>query len=331
MNIDIAIKFGSNEIIIYRKGYGIIAKEPAYLAVEENLKKFKIKAIGKDAEKLFNSQSSSVVVYQPILNSAIENEKMAVILMSEILKKLVINKFLINKINALVAVPTGLNEEQLILLKRVLYKSGISNITFVLNSVCARNSLNIDSHAYTMVVDIGKNITDISILNDYNYAFGRMYFLGGADMDKSITTFVSDNKDLTISDNESEKIKNEVASLYPNDTYRTDFVGQDENKKFIKETISANEVRVAISNVYDAIFKFVLDILKSSSKEICADIYNNGIMFVGGSSKIAGLYEYAKEKLDLPIIIPEDPADAVILGAGKFLNKTKEFLTIKLK
>lgn len=331
MSIDIAIKFGSNEIIIYRKGFGIIAKEPAYLAIEEDLKKMKIKAIGKDAEKLFFSQSSSVVVYQPILNSAIENEKMAVILMSEILKKLVLNKFLIHKINALVAVPSGLNEEQLLLLKRVLYKSGISNVTFVYNSVCARNALEIDSHSYTMVVDIGKNITDISILNDYNFAFGRMYFLGGCDMDKSITTFVMDNKDLAITDRDSEKIKNEVASLYENDNYRTDFVGQDDKGKFVKDTISANEVRVAITNVYDAIFKFVLDILKSSSKEICTDIYNNGIMFVGGSSKISGLYEYAKNKLDLPIIIPDDPSDAVILGAGKLLNKNKDFLTLKLK
>ena len=38
-NIDLAIKFGSNEIIIYRKGIGIIAKEPAFLAVIENGKK----------------------------------------------------------------------------------------------------------------------------------------------------------------------------------------------------------------------------------------------------------------------------------------------------
>ena len=37
-NIDLAIKFGSNEIIIYRKGIGIIAKEPAFLAVIEMAK-----------------------------------------------------------------------------------------------------------------------------------------------------------------------------------------------------------------------------------------------------------------------------------------------------
>ena len=65
--------------------------------------------------------------------------------------------------------------------------------------------------------------------------------------------------------------------------------------------------------------------------EIVADIYNNGIMFVGGASKIAGLYEYAKKKLDLPIIVPEDPEDSIILGAGKLLNSGNEFLKINIK
>lgn len=53
-------------------------------------------------------------------------------------------------------------------------------------------------------------------------------------------------------------------------------------------------------------------------------------MFVGGASCIAGLYEYAKKKLDLPIIIQESPMDSVILGAGKLLSSEKKFLKINL-
>ena len=49
-NIDLAIKFGSNEISIYQKGFGIVSKEPAFLAVVENGKDIKVKAIGKQAE-----------------------------------------------------------------------------------------------------------------------------------------------------------------------------------------------------------------------------------------------------------------------------------------
>ncbi len=329
-NIDLAIKFGSNEIIIYRKGIGIIAKEPAFLAVIENGKKFKIKAIGKQAEKLFLSKSSNVTVYQPIKNSEIVNEKMAVVLISEILKNIIQDKFLLTNLTALVAVPCALNERQLITLKRVLHESGVNKLTFVQNSVCVRANLDLDPHSHIMVVDIGKYITDISVLNEFNFDFGRMYFIGGQDMDKSITTFIADNHGLEVSDLTSEAVKNEVASLYNRDLYKTEYIGIDENNKFVRQEISANEVRLAIVNVYDEIFKLIDDVLHRLPKEVSADVYNNGVVFVGGASSISGLYEYAKKKIDLPIIVPDEPMDSVILGAGKLLNSNKEFLKINI-
>lgn len=328
--VELAIKFGSNEIVVFRKGFGVIAKEPAYLAVVENGKNIKVKATGKEAEKLFHAKSSNVTVYQPIQNSEIVNEKMATILLSQILKDVVSDKFLLTGINVLVAVPCALNEQQLMLIKKVLHSAGASKISFVQNGVCARANLNIDSHSRIMVVDIGKYITDISVMNNYNFDFGRIYFIGGENMDSSLTSFIQDNYNLEVSDMTSEHIKNEIGSLYDRDMYRTEYIGIDENNKFQKRDITANEVKVAILNVYDKIFDLIKNVISNLPIEIVADIYNNGIMFVGGASKIAGLYEYAKKKLDLPIIVPEDPEDSVILGAGKILNSGNEFLKINI-
>lgn len=329
-NIDLAIKFGSNEIIIYRKGFGIIAKEPAYLAVVENGNKIKVKATGKKAEKLFFSKSSDVTVYRPIENSEIVNEKMAEILMSEIMKNVIQDKFLLSKLSALVAVPCALNEAQLLLLKKVLNVSGVNKVMFVQNSVCVRENLDIDPHSRIMIVDIGKYITDISVLNDFNFDFGRMYFIGGSNMDESITTFIMDNHALEVSDETSEAVKNEIASLYERDLYKTEYIGINGNDKFERKEISANEVRVAILNVYERIFDSIKEVLKTLPKEIAADIYSNGIVFVGGASSIPGLYEFASKHFDLPIIIPDDPINSVILGAGKLLSKNGQFLKIDL-
>ena len=328
--VELAIKFGSNEIIVFRKGYGIVTKEPAYLAVVENGKNIKVKATGKEAEKLFHSKSSNVTVYQPIVKSEIVNEKMATILLEEIIKNVIPDKFLLTNINVLVAVPCALNEKQLLIIKKVLHNVGIGKITFVQNGVCARANLELDTHARIMVVDIGKFITDISVMNDYNFDFGRMYFLGGENMDESLTSFIQDNYILEVSNMTSEAIKNEVASLYDRDLYRTEYIGIDENNKFVKREITANEVKVAIVNLYDKIFELIGEVLKELPKDIVADIYNNGVVFVGGASKISGLYEYAKQKLDLPIIVPDDPQDSVIIGAGKLLNSSNEFLKINL-
>ncbi|MBQ8615440.1 MAG: rod shape-determining protein [Clostridia bacterium] len=326
--VELAIKFGSNEIIVFRKGLGIVDKVPAYLAVVENGKNIKVKATGKEAEKLFHSKSSNVTVYQPIVNSEIVDAKMASILLGEIVKNVVANKFLLSSVNVLLAVPCALNEAQLAQIKKVLHTAGVNKITFVQNGVCARANLDIDSHARIMIVDIGKYITDISVLNDYNFDFGRMYFLGGENMDESLTSFIQDNYNLEVSNMTSEAIKNEIASLYDRDLYRAEYIGIDENNKFVKNEITASEVKVAIVNIYDKIFELINEVLKELPKDIVADIYNNGVMFVGGASQIAGLYEYAKKKLDLPIIVPDEPQDCVILGAGKLLSKDSEFIRI---
>ncbi len=330
LNVELAIKFGSNEIIVFRKGFGIVEKVPAYLAVVEDGKKIKVKAIGKEAEKLFNSKSSNVTVYQPIVKSEIVNSKMAGMLLESIMKNVIPDRFLLANVSVLVAVPCALNEQQLISIKKVLHSAGVNKITFVQNGVCARANLDVDTHARIMVVDIGKFITDISVMNDYNFDFGRMYFLGGEDMDSSITSFIQDNYSLEVSNLTSEAAKNEVASLYDRDVYRVEYIGIDENNRFVRRDITANEVKVAVVNLYDKIFDLIKDVLSNLPKDIAADVYGNGVMFVGGASKIAGLYEYAKQKLDLPIIIPDDPQDSVILGAGKLLSLGNEFLKINL-
>ncbi len=329
-NVELAIKFGSNEIIVFRRGFGIVDKVPAYLAVVESGNGFKVKAVGKEAEKLFHTKSSNIDVYQPIVKSEIINEKMATILLSEIIKNVIPDKFLLTNVSLLVAVPCALNEAQLKLIKKVLHAAGANKVTFVQNGVCARVNLDLDTHSRLMVVDIGKYLTDISVMNDYNFDFGRMYFLGGEDMDSSITSFIQDNYNLEVSNMTSEAAKNEVASLYDRDSYKTEYIGIDENNKFVRRDITASEVKVAVVNLYDKIFDLIKDVLSGLDKEIVADIYHNGVMFVGGASKISGLYEYAKQKLDLPIIIPDDPQDAVILGAGKLLNSNGDFLKITL-
>lgn len=329
-NINLAIKFGGNEIVVYRKGLGIIAKEPAYLAVVENGKSLKVKAIGRKAEKLFLSKSSQVSVYRPIVNGEVVNEKMAVLLLGEILNNVITDKFTLSHLYALVAVPCALNHRQLKLIEKVLNQAGVNKVEFVQNAVCVQTNMELDSHSHIMVVDIGKNITDISVLNSYNFSFGRVYHIGGEDMDKNISTYIADNYNLRVDLRTCENIKNEIASFYERDLNKIEYIGLDENNKYVQQEIVANEVRIAIHNVYDAIFKFIGEVMNKLPQDVSKDVFNVGVVFVGGASEIPGLYEYAKKHLDLPIIVPECPADAVIIGAGKLLSKNKEFLKIKI-
>ena len=149
-------------------------------------------------------------------------------------------------------------------------------------------------------------------------------------MDASITTYIMDNYNLEVSDLTSEAIKNEIASLYERDTFRTKFVGIDSNNSLKKESISANEIKVAIVNTYNTIIELAKEFLNTLHKEVISEVKQNGIVFVGGASKVAGLYEFAKSKLDCPVIVPDFPEDFVLNGAGRLLNRKNDFMKIDL-
>lgn len=332
MKIDLALKFGSHEIIIYRKGFGIIAKEPAYLAVTPVGKRMIVKAVGKSAEKLKATKSNNILVYQPIKNSEVVDVKLATTLIRKILEQKIVDKFTIGKISALVAVPCAMTVDQLAKLKTVLMQGGIDQVTFVQNGVCVRAyDESVDEFLNCAVVDVGKYTTDISVLNKFTFHAGRDYFVGGADMDTALQTYILDNYNLEVTLPTAEDVKSKIASLYENDMYSTEFSGLNSEKLTETKTITANEVRVAIQGVYDKIFDLLKQYLDTLPKDLSAEVYKNGVIFSGGSCKLQGMYEYASKKLDMPVISLDNPVDAVVLGLARLLDvPTKSLVKIEV-
>ena len=320
MKIELAIKFGSNEIIIYRKGCGIVARKSSYVATVKGGNK--VCAYGDEAKHLYALKTSQYDLHEPIQGINIVNTKLASQLLSNVINEAVFDN---GKIYALVAVPCALNEKKLLELKILLHSVGISKITFVQNSVCVRSNLtSANEDEPVMVVDMGKYLVDISVLTKYEFMMGRNYLIGGAEMDIALATYISDNYGVTISYEASENVKNELASMYSNDMYTTTFKGIDENSEYKCVTMRANEARVAIIGVYDKIFDLIEEVMDTLPSEILAELHKNGIVFTGGVSSINGLVEYASKRLNMPTMVVDNPKDAVILGAGKLLSLNKE-------
>ena len=324
--IELAIKFGSNEIIVFRKGLGIVSRISSYVATTKSGSK--ICAYGDDAKRLTKLKPSQYTLHEPIQGIDVTNNKLAKALLGYIITNSVLEN---GKIEALIAVPCALTEKKLLELKILLHDAGISKMTFVQNSVCVRTNLGVNEGAQVMIVDMGKYLVDISVLTKYEFITGRNYLIGGAEMDNALATYIQDNYDVTISDEEAESVKNELASMYANDMYTTTFKGIDANSEYKDVTMRANEVRVAIVGVYDKIFDLIEEVLETLPSETLAEVRKNGIVFTGGVSSINGLVEYASKRLNMPTMVVENPKDAVILGAGQLLSLNKgDYPYIKL-
>lgn len=327
MKIELAIKFGSNEIIVYRKGLGIVARKSSYVATLKS--NGKIYAYGDEAKHLCEAKSSQYDLHEPVQGINIVDMKLAKALLNNIIDDAVFENGIIS---AIVAVPCALTEKKLLELKMLLRSLGIFSITFVQNAVCVRSNLkDIDDVAEAMVVDIGKFLTDISVLTKYEFIMGRNYLIGGAEMDNALATYIQDNFNVTISLEQAQNIKNDIASMYHNDMYTCTFSAIDENNHYKDVTIRANEARVAIIGVYEKIFDLIEEVLELLPSDVFAEVRKNGIVFTGGVSSIQGLTEYATKRFSMPVRVMENPKDAVILGAGKLLSLNKgDYPYIKL-
>ena len=324
--IELAIKFGSNEIIVFRKGFGIVSRISSYVATSKN--GARIYAYGDDAKHLCKLKGSQYTLHEPIQGIDVVNVRFAKALLKYVIDNVVLE---CGVIEALVAVPCALTEKKLLELKILLNSVGVSKITFIQNAVCVRTNLKVDENAKVMVVDMGKYLVDVSVLTKYEFIAGRNYLIGGAEMDNAFATYIQDNYDVEIGQDIAETVKNELASMYHNDMYTTTFNGIDANSEYKEVTMRANEARVAIIGVYDKIFDLVQEMMETLSKDVLAQVRTNGIVFTGGVSSINGLVEYASKRFNMPAMVVENPKDAVILGAGKLLSLNKgDYPYIKL-
>ncbi len=319
MKIELAIKFGSNEIIVFRKGFGIVSRISSYVATTKSGSK--IVAYGDEAKRLCGLKYSQYTLHEPIQGIDVVDSKLAKALLDYIITGAVLEK---GKIEALVAVPCALTEKKLLELKILLHSVGIFKMTFVQNSVCVRSNLNVNESAQVMVVDMGKYLVDVSVLTKYEFITGRNYLIGGAEMDNALATYIQDNYGVEISMEDVENVKNELASMYSNDMYTNTFTGVTSQGEYQDVTMRANEARVAIVGVYDKIFDLLEEFMETLSSETLAQVRKNGIVFTGGVSSINGLVEYASKRLNMPTMVVDNPKDAVILGAGKLLSLNKE-------
>ena len=61
-------------------------------------------------------------------------------------------------------------------------------------------------------------------------------------------------------------------------------------------------------------------VLEKTPPELAADITTRGIVFTGGGSLLSGLTELIEERTGINVMVAENPADCVAIGAGKYVE-----------
>lgn len=320
MHYNYAIEIGGSFTTIYARNQGFVLKEPTLIAVETNAEGYHVKATGTEAKKLVWKTLDEVEVFNPISNGVIENFEYAQVLISTFLKKIKYKK----SSNILVLVPCGLKNEEKEAYYTLFEKFGFNEISLVPSVLCALigHGVNVLSPKANMIVDIGGATTDIAVVNLGSILKGVTLGLGGKAMDIAVSNALAMAKDgIMIGLPTAERVKNEIGSLYANDTLNMEVMGLDTATNTPKtKIIFSKDVKHVFEAFLDEIIRTINVTINTLPPEISADIIKNGVTFTGGVSQLTGLDDYLKRNISYPYTISEDAENAAMIGAGKLLS-----------
>lgn len=315
-----AIEIGGAYTCIYVKDQGLALKEPTLIAAEPSEDGYKVIAFGADAKKLVGKTKENVEIFTPSAYGENSNYQYSVILLKHFLKKV---GFRPHEDNALVIVPCGLSAREKENLLNVCESANMGYVTLIPSALCScvGEGRSIDTSKVNMVVDIGGTATDISVINMSNILKGATLGIGGRSIDASIMNYLAYSQELVIGLPTAENLKNEVGSLYSNDTLNMEVTGVDAKTKSPKTAvILSSDLKNAIEPFFKEIVRAIDTTINTLPPEIVADIINNKILIVGGCAKMQGLDDFFKKNLNYPVQISEDVENVTILGAGKLLS-----------
>ena len=175
-----------------------------------------------------------------------------------------------------------------------------------------------------MVVNIGADTTEISVLSLGGIVLSKAVKFGGNKLDEQIISAVRKKYNLVIGAKTAEYIKYELGSAIREEEHSVDVFGRHIVTGLpTKCSISSDVVYECMIDFIRQIIDAIKTILERTPPELSADIIDTGIYLTGGSSAIRSLSQLINNETELHVNISENPSECVVRGIKKIIDNPK--------
>ncbi len=314
---DIAIDLGTSTIKIYMAGKGVVLNEPAVVAID--LINDEIIAIGSKAYAMLGRTSERVSVVQPLCHGVISDYDLIQYTIQSFLKRIMDTKVFMPRV--VVSVPCEMTEVQRRAVVDSISSTGVRKICLIKEPIAAAlgADVNIAEPHGCLVVDIGGGTTDMAVISLSGIAISKTITVAGDVFDDAIIKYIRFKYHLLIGKRMAEEVKIAIGSVYP----RTELIRHRiKGRNLITglpqyADISSDEMLECLLEPAMKITREIQRMLERTPPELIGDILSDGIIVTGASAQIYGFDKLISRKTEIPVRIAENPAECVVLGAGK--------------
>ena len=163
---NMGIDLGTSSVLIYVRGKGIVLREPAVVAIDK--KTMKILKVGFEAQEMLGRTPKNIAAVHPMRDGIISDYDSTEQMLRYFIRKA--NGNSIFPPNAVVCVPSRINEVEERAVRQAVTNAGAKNIELIEEPMAAAlgAGLDIGRPRGIMVIDIGGGTVDIAVicLND---------------------------------------------------------------------------------------------------------------------------------------------------------------------
>ncbi len=320
-NIDIGIDLGTNSVLVYIKGKGVVLKEPTVVAIDRDTDK--IKAIGEEARLMIGRTPGNIVAVRPLKQGVISDYAITEHMMRYFIQK-AIGKHTYKKPRVCICIPSKATEVEIKAVQDVAFQAGAREVYVVEEPLAAAigSGIDIKKPAGNMIVDIGSGTTNIAVISLGGTVVSDSIKVAGDDFDEAIIKYMRKKHNLLIGNRTAEDIKLQIGTCFEEaETKRMEVRGRNLVTGLPKTIeITSNETEEALREVSNSIVDSIRSVLEQTPPELAADIAVRGIVMTGGGCLLEGLDVLVESKTGINTITAEDPMTAVAIGTGRYLE-----------
>lgn len=317
------IDLGTNNLKVFCKASGTIMNEKNTVAI---VNKNQLYAYGDAAYAMYEKAPDTIQISFPVVGGVIAEYNFLQTMIFEFLEKN--SKGKVRGADFIVAVPTDITEVEKKAFFDMFYKSKVKPR---LVQVCDKPiadavglGLDVNEPTGVMLVDIGADTTEISVISLGGLVLSSLLHFGGNQLDESIIAYVRKNNNLLIGKKTACALKESIGSALPGSEATMSIVGRDVVSGLPLETeINATQVYEAMQADLNDICNSIKMTLEHTPPELARDIIHSGIYITGGSSRIQKLDELFASITGIKVNTCEDPEECVARGLIQIVSDNK--------
>jgi len=317
------IDLGTCNLKIFNKHTNKIIKEKNTISV---INKNQLYAYGDNAYAMYEKAPEAIQVSFPVSCGVIADYNNMQIMVQELLEKT--SKGHVRGSEFIVAVPTDITEVEKKAFYDLFFKSKMKpkQVQLCDKPIADALGLGLDVNDPTgvMVVDIGADTTEISVISLGGLVLSDLIHFGGNRLDEAIISHIKKSFNLVIGQKTAMQLKEHIGSALPGREDEYTVVGLDVVSGLpIEVQISASLIYEAMKDSLSSICNAIRMILEKTPPELAKDIIHSGIYLTGGGSQVADMDKLFTQITNIAVNTCEDPDETVVRGLSLVVTNDK--------